>query len=331
MLQVQTQIRAPAYPRARVATTRALPEHPARLAYVERGAGGAGQSVVVLHGLASAGRSLAAAALPLADLGMHIYLPDLLGHGASPYTANDRYDIESHLGALRRWQREAAVAGPVWLVGYSIGALLAMAWAAREPEWVRGIVAIGAPLYRDALEARQSLTKRDLFVRLMLQTPWLAKPLTRLMCGPEGLGVRLSGVHFLRRAYTWALVHGYGPKPAPGGEALASPTDVEAGLLCGLEVCWLHCWESVSRSLEHCIIQHRAWPDLERLRDLDVPLLFIHGDQDALAPVQHVRSAARLCRWPVIEYAGASHSLAMTHAPALNRALADHFTAVGAI
>src|SRR5215469_9574679 len=102
MLQVQTQIRAPAYPRARVATTPALPEHPARLAYVERGAGGAGQSVVVLHGLASAGRSLAAAALPLADLGMHIYLPDLLGHGASPYTANDRYDIESHLGALRR-------------------------------------------------------------------------------------------------------------------------------------------------------------------------------------------------------------------------------------
>jgi pimeloyl-ACP methyl ester carboxylesterase len=304
----------------------AVARHPARLAHVERGASSAGPAVVALHGLASARSSLTAAVLPLADHDLRVYVPDLLGHGLSPDPLGDSYDIASHVAALNTWAADSIGPEPIWLVGYSIGALLAMAWAAREPARVRGVVAISAPLYLDEADARRTLMRGDLMARLMLVAPGLARLVNRLLSGTEGLGARLSAVRRLQRAYLWALVHGYGPRPAPGGEALASPRDVEAGLLRGLEACWLHSWESMYLSLRRCIVEYRIWPDIERLRDHQIPLLFIHGDQDILAPVERVRMAAGLGAWPTIEYAGAAHSLALTHAPALARALTHHFT-----
>ncbi|HEX6122575.1 MAG TPA: alpha/beta fold hydrolase [Ktedonobacterales bacterium] len=301
---------------------------PPRLAHVERGARGAGPAVVALHGLASARGSLSAAVLPLADHGLRVYVPDLLGHGASSSPVGDPYDIESHVAALRGWTAASVGAEPVWLVGYSIGALLAMAWAAREPERVRGVVAISAPLYLDERDARQTLIRGDLMARLMLVAPRLARLVNQALSGADGLGARLSRVRRFQRAYMWALVHGYGPRPAPGGEALAAPRDVEAGLLRGLEVCWLHCWDAMYLSLRRCIVEYRIWPDIERIRAHRIPLLFIHGDQDSIAPVERIRMAAALGHWPTIEYAGAAHSLALTHAPTLADALAGHFMGV---
>jgi pimeloyl-ACP methyl ester carboxylesterase len=317
--------------RARTDTAPAVARHPAKLAHVERGASSTGPAVVALHGLASARGSLMPAMLPLADHGLRVYVPDLLGHGSSPYPADDPYDIESHVGALSRWAADTVGPGPVWLVGYSIGALLAMAWAARAPAQVRGIVAISAPLYRDEQDARHTLMHGDLMARLMLVAPGLARMINQVLCGVDGLGARLSTARHFQRAYTWALVHGYGPRPAPSGEAVASPRDVEAGLLRGMEACWLHCWESMYLSLLRCIVEYRIWPDIERIRERRIPLFFIHGDQDTIAPVERVRMAASLGSWPTLEYAGAAHSLALTHAPALTSALVSHFTRDGVV
>ncbi len=316
--------------RERFAAETQVGAYPWRLAHTEASAEAPAGPVVVLHGLASAGRSLAAATLPLADHGLHVLLPDLLGHGASPYPSDEAYDVECHLQALRSWLDATSVGGePVWLVGYSLGALLAIAWAAREPARIRGIVAISAPLFLDGADARRTLARGDLICRLSLRAPRLASLLTHVTCGAEGLGARVSRVQRLRRAYTWLLVNGYGPRPAPGGEAVATPADVEAGLLCGLEVCWLHSWESMYQSLMRCIVDYNIWPELEQVRDLGIPLRFIHGDHDAIAPVERVRLAAQLGHWPVHEYAGAAHSLAMTHAPALRQALASYLTEPG--
>ncbi|MBF6590287.1 MAG: alpha/beta fold hydrolase [Ktedonobacterales bacterium] len=316
MLQVQTRNRTHRSP--------PVASSAPALAYIGRGAGADGPVVVGLHGLASAARSLAASVLPLADDGARVYLPDLLGHGASPYPAGDPYDIESHVAALGQWADATVGHEPLWLVGYSLGAQLALAWAAREPERVRGVVAISAPLFLDGADARRTLARGDLMAWLMLRAPALGWALTRLTCGSDGLGVRLSAVRSFQRLYIWALVHGYGPRPAPGGEALASRADVEKGLLCGMELCWLHSWEAVYRSLLRCIVDYSSWPDLARARMNKLPVIFIHGDQDTIAPVTRARLAAAVGPWPIIEYAGAAHSLALTHAHALNRELARH-------
>ena len=151
------------------------------------GLGNAGVPVVALHGLASTGDSLTAATRPLADAGLRVYVPDLLGHGASPYPADATYDVACHVKALRDWLDETDIGRErVWLVGYSLGALLAVAWAAREPDRVRGIVAISAPLFLDGMDARRTLMQGDPVCRLALRAPGLMRLVTRATCGPVG-------------------------------------------------------------------------------------------------------------------------------------------------
>src|SRR5258706_9184041 len=52
----------------------------ARLSFVELGTLGTGQSVIGLHGFAARGRSLLPTLSHLADQGIQVLLPDLLGH-----------------------------------------------------------------------------------------------------------------------------------------------------------------------------------------------------------------------------------------------------------
>ena len=65
------------------------------------------------------------------------------------------------------------------------------------------------------------------------------------------------------------------------------------GLFRGMELCWLHSWESMHGSLLRCIMEYNIWPELEQVRDRDIPLFFIHGECDTIAPIERVRLAAQ--------------------------------------
>ena len=55
-------------------------------------------------------------------------------------------------------------------------------------------------------------------------------------------------------------------------------------------------------------------------------ILFLHGDHDPLAPIAHAREAAAPGGWKLHKYAGATHALAVTHAPILERQVAEFLT-----
>ena len=54
-----------------------------------------------------------------------------------------------------------------------------------------------------------------------------------------------------------------------------------------------------------------------------MPILFLHGDRDAVAPIAHVREAAAYSGWQLQEYSDATHALALTHAPLVDQQVAQ--------
>lgn len=101
---------------------------------------------VLLHGLGGTHRYWTCGPVPFALSGHRTVLIDLLGFGESPKPWM-RYSVERHVAALH-----ASLAGDrsLTLVGHSLGAALALAYAARYPSVVRRLVLISLPNFGGA-------------------------------------------------------------------------------------------------------------------------------------------------------------------------------------
>lgn len=136
--------------------------------------------VVFLHGLGGTGRYWTAtegeALLPRGST-----LVDLAGFGRSPRPLR-RYTIETHLAALEPVLGSRA---PLVLVGHSLGAALAVAYAARHPEQVKALVLLSLPSYGGKRGAVRWLRHgiRGWFLTTMALTA-LACIVTRRLLGP---------------------------------------------------------------------------------------------------------------------------------------------------
>jgi pimeloyl-ACP methyl ester carboxylesterase len=104
-------------------------------------AGRGDHCAVLLHGLGGTHRYWTCGPVPFALRGHRTVLIDLLGFGESPKPWM-RYTVDRHVAALH-----ASLVGErtVTLIGHSLGAALALAYAARYPSVVRGLVLISLP------------------------------------------------------------------------------------------------------------------------------------------------------------------------------------------
>jgi pimeloyl-ACP methyl ester carboxylesterase len=72
------------------------------------------------------------------------------------------------------------------VVGHSLGALLAIWMAFKHPDRVRGVIAFGPPLFRDARHAHRQIANLGGFERLFASdhraANWLAKTMCRNLC-----------------------------------------------------------------------------------------------------------------------------------------------------
>ena len=120
----------------------ARPGKPIALSRFEDGQGS--EVLVMLHGLGGTHRYWTCGSVPFTVPGHRRVLVDLLGFGASPRPWM-RYTLERHLDAL-----DASLAGEgrITLVGHSMGATLALAYAARWPERVVRLVLISPPCFK---------------------------------------------------------------------------------------------------------------------------------------------------------------------------------------
>lgn len=113
------------------------------------------RSIVLLHGLVSSGDVFGIRFDRLAGHA-RLVVPDILGFGGS-MDASGPFGLEHHLAALDQMAGDLDL-GPTTVVGHSMGAHLALHWAARNSN-VDRVVALSAPLYPDR-DVADSLVRR---------------------------------------------------------------------------------------------------------------------------------------------------------------------------
>jgi esterase len=114
------------------------PDTPA-VALYHRDLGGAGDPpIVLLHGMLGSSRNWQTAGRALAA-GRRVYALDLRNHGLSPHA--DGMSYASMMADVLAWL-DAHVAGPVELVGHSMGGKVAMLVACRHPGRVARLVVV---------------------------------------------------------------------------------------------------------------------------------------------------------------------------------------------
>jgi pimeloyl-ACP methyl ester carboxylesterase len=152
------------------------------IAYETRGAG---PPLIALHGATSLGLEDYAAQLPLMSKAFLIYLPDARGHGRTRWDAAQgfRYDwlVDDLAGFV-----DALGIDSFHLLGFSMGAMTALQYAARHPERVRTLVVVGITPQR---EPRASVGRHLMDpARILAKDPGFAAILSRRHDDGQGEG-----------------------------------------------------------------------------------------------------------------------------------------------
>ncbi|ATJ81071.1 alpha/beta fold hydrolase [Halomonas beimenensis] len=135
-----------------------------RQAYRESGEG---EAIVLLHGISSGAASWEPVAPRLA--GYRLLAWDAPGYGESQPLAAAEPTAADYAARLDAWLDALAVERCV-LVGHSLGAMMASAYAARRPERLAGVVLADPALgYRDADEAKRDSVYRSRWTMLAEQ------------------------------------------------------------------------------------------------------------------------------------------------------------------
>ena len=106
-------------------------------------------TVIALHGLGDHSGLYPMIGETLAGGGITVLTPDLRGNGRSPGQRGyiDAWsDLRDDLGRLVERSRAEAPAGPLFLLGMSLGGLVVLDYALQHPAGLRGVIAMSPPL-----------------------------------------------------------------------------------------------------------------------------------------------------------------------------------------
>ena len=96
--------------------------------------GGGGSPVILIHGLAASLFDWNDLLPTLTESGFSFYAMDLPGHGMSKSEVPEKdYDINYVFSAFCEWLDNLSLNGPVTLIGHSLGAYIAVKYAALHP------------------------------------------------------------------------------------------------------------------------------------------------------------------------------------------------------
>jgi len=231
--------------------------------------GTSGPLLVFLPGVGGTTRYWESRVAPLAE-GNRLLLVDLLGYGRSPKPWT-RYTVDRHVAALHQVLDGR---GPFTLVGHSFGAIAALAYAARHPAEVAGLILMGFPYFGNmerALAYYRGLHGPDRWLMTNLVLAGITCFVTRRILG-----------RLLPRLLT------------------DLPLEVAEDLV-------RHTWVSSTSTIWDGIYRYDPAGDAERLPG-GLPVLVLHGDRDVTAPLDGVRRlAADRPGWELRVLAGLDH------------------------
>ncbi len=255
-------------------------------------AGGRGPAVVLVHGL---GGFAEAWRHNVDYLGRQatVYALDLPGFGLSG-KPRATYDLPFFAQALRGFVNGLAL-GRVALVGHSLGGAVAAAYAIAYPADVERVALLGAVM--PGFGYRMPWVYRLIALRGVGE---LAS-----VCAPAGLYRAAIARCFAAPApdeVEFLVGCAYAARTSPEGRA------AYLGTLRGV-------WTDFADHAEH---YRRA------LRQLDVPVLAIHGRQDPVVPPAHCAEVVEACRRGAVRWLDrCGHFPQIEHAPAVNVWLAE--------
>jgi pimeloyl-ACP methyl ester carboxylesterase len=213
-------------------------------------------SAAVLHGITESRRYWLPRILELADR-HRIVVPDLPGFGLSPKPFTD-YTPEFFVRSiLRLVEQEMPGSSRLRIVGHSLGSLLAMEVAARQPERVESLALLSVPRFNDAEEAHRVWFAGSYSYRNLLASNSLGANISHV----RRTGVRLAA-RYLRRL-PWTVV-----------------SDSRH-----------FTFRSLTSTLEHCLLHYRVDDILEATPR--IPIVLIHGEVDQVAPVERLLDLPR--------------------------------------
>lgn len=229
---------------------------------------GAGPHYVFLHGLGATHRYWLRQ-LEAAPIAGRVTLVDLLGFGDSPKPWF-RHTPERHVERLHAVIGEER--GQV-LVGHSLGAAIALAYAARHPDRVSKLVLVSLPCFVGGEKAAYRWLRRTpegwLFTNALLMT--VACIVTRRVIGKL--------IPYLRPDL---------------------PREVAEDVV-------KHSWMAAMTSLWDVVYRHDFWEDANALPD-QLPVVCIHGDRDTTIPTGGVCALATgKPNWRVVTLPNVDH------------------------
>lgn len=148
--------------------------------------------IVLLSGLAASERFWGAAFNRLAHRATVLAIdPRGFGSSASAHDDRDPADPRTHTAMLSEVLAERGFDGrPIVIIGHSLGASLALRWAATTSA-VRAVVCLGAPLYRDDDEVSAQMRHLGWFESLLARGPF-AERVCHWMCAHRTAAGRLA-------------------------------------------------------------------------------------------------------------------------------------------
>lgn len=208
---------------------------------------------MMLPGVGGTTRYWATRVAPL-EANYELHLVDLLGFGDSPKPWLIRYTVQRHVEELDRVVAPLTTDNAIVLVGHSFGAILALAYAARWPERVAGLVLISLPHFGNQRRAVGYFRRRGTAEGWLLSNVVLAA----LTC--------LVTRRVVRRVLPRVLHD--------------MPQEVVEDLV-------KHTWRSSTSTVWEGVYRHDVSLDARRL-PRDTPVLLLHGENDTTAPLANV-------------------------------------------
>lgn len=148
-------------------------------------------AILLVHGIRTSSTMWRHQVSALTDAGYRVLAIDLPGHGTSMDTA---FTVDAALGSIDAGMNALAPDGePVILVGLSLGGYFAMAYAAKNPDRVLGLVAADCSALPLGLPLRGYITLADLIHRMPDKGLWLHTEMVKRTLPASGVSDVMAG------------------------------------------------------------------------------------------------------------------------------------------
>jgi len=236
-----------------------------------------GPVLLFLHGITGSRRYWQKKVRPL-EREHRLLIPDLLGFGLSPKPYLE-YTLPVFRDSVRALLEELDLDGqPLTIIGHSLGSLIALEYAALHGAHVRRMILLSLPRFSDPATAHALFWRGSPHYRRLLNEHSLAETLSQM----KRTGLELTLRYMLR--FPWSVI-------------------IDSHKFT---------FKSLTSTLEHCLLSYQVDGVLPRVPAL--PTLLIHGEQDSVAPLAHVRPLP--ASYPFMRLRtvrGTGHHLFLTH------------------